>query len=77
MPRMISKSAISNSTLSTKVTIKETGDRAILYTHLVITGSQTWVETEKGFERYSRLTRKITAIRRVTKVRVAPQCNDV
>lgn len=49
----------------------------LLYILLAIPRSPIIVEIEKGFERVSGLTLKITAIRRVTKVRVAPQCNDV
>jgi len=43
----------------------------ILYTRLAITRSPTGVETKNGSEGVSRLTPKITAIKRVTKVRVA------
>jgi len=46
-----------------------------LYTRLAITRSPTGVETKKGSEGVSRLTPKITAIKRVTKVRVSLRYN--
>ena len=56
MPRMTSKSTISNSTRSAEVTFLETMIGQFLYTRLAIVGSPTRVETEKGFERISGLT---------------------
>ena len=62
MPRMTSKSTISNSTRSAEVTFWETVTGEFLYTHLAITGSPTGVETKKGFERVSGLTLNWTAM---------------
>ena len=53
MPRMTSKSTISNSTRSTEVTFREIVTGQFLYTRLAITGSPTGVETKKGSERVS------------------------
>ena len=62
MPRMTSKSTISNTTRSAEVTFGETMTGQFLYTRLAIKGSLTGVETEKGSERVSGLTLNWTTI---------------
>ena len=56
MPRMTSKSTISNSTRSAEVTFIATVIGQFLYTLLAITGSPTGVETEKRSKRIFGLT---------------------
>jgi len=75
MPRMISKSTISNFTRFVEVTFGEIVTCQILYTRVAITGSPTELETEKGSERVSGLTPKFTVIYGVKKERVAPGSN--
>ena len=72
MPRMTSKSTISNVTRSTEVTFCETMTGQFLYNRLAITGSSTGVDTDKGSKRFSRLTLNCTAMQGVTKERVEP-----
>ena len=71
MPRMTSKSTISNSTRSAEVTFIETVIGQFLYTHLAIIGSRTGVETDKGYERVTGVTLNWTSMKGVTKERVA------
>ena len=72
MPRMTSKSTISNSTRSVKVTFREIVIGQFSYTCLAISVSPTRVDIEKGSERVSVLTSNLIFIKRVIEVRVAP-----
>lgn len=63
MPRMTSKSVISNSTISTKVTLWYTIIGQFLYTCLGTMELPTRVDTEKGSAKVLGLTPKLTAIR--------------
>lgn len=72
MHLMISMSTISNYTKFADVTFQQTVTLQFLYTFLAITESGTVVETKKGSKRVSGLTSTLTAIERVTEVRVDP-----
>lgn len=62
MPRMKSKSIISNSTKSTKVTFCDIVTEKFLYTYLAKMEMPTGIDTEKGSAIVSRMTPKLTAI---------------
>lgn len=76
MPRILSKSIISTSIKFFEVTLWRTVLGHFLYIRLVITDSPTRVEAEKGSERLSGLTPKLTAIRGVIKERVGAGSNN-
>lgn len=56
MPRIISKSSISNSTRSAMVTSWKNWDLALLYIYLTKIDSPKWVDSKKGSERILGLT---------------------
>ena len=75
MPRLISKSTISNFT-RLEVLFGETPTGQYMYTRLAITGSLNEVETDKSSKRFFGLTPKFIAIYGVTKEKLVRGSNN-